>query len=274
MTTDRSRHAARVRVMAGAAMATALSLTGLWAMAAVDFQNGPPPKRAAPAKPVAAAPKTGAQTCKPSDIEGAWYRADGSALRISTLNADGGREGVFTVHPRAWPRGQGRYSAITQSDGCGFTAICIDARRMPDDSYSITRAVCTLTLDPRAGTLSQGAGYSFSRKPSMSAEAEARRDAEAALDAQDRASEALNADINGRNADAGARDAARKAEFERRQREYEAKKKADADAFARAQAEYQRQKAAVEAQRLRELREWDARVKACKDGDRTQCAPK
>jgi hypothetical protein len=260
--------------MAGLAAVAMLSFSGLWAMAADPAQNGPPPDRATPARPAVTAPKPATRTCQAPGIEGAWYRADGSALRISGLNADGGREGVFTVHPRAWPRGLGRYSAITQVDGCSFQAICIDARRMPDDSFAITRKVCALTLDPRAGTLSQGAGYSFSRTPSTSAEADARRDAEAELDAQDRASEALNADINGRNADAQARDAARKAEFARRQREYEARKRADAEAYARAQVEYERQKAAVEAQRLRDLREWEARVKACKDGDRTQCAPK
>lgn len=250
-----------IRALAGLAAAAAAGLCGLWAMAAAPSPDARPPARPAP------------KTCQASDIEGAWYRADGTALRISGLNADGGREGVFTVHPRAWPRGLGRYSAITQLDGCAFTAICIDARRQPDDSFAITRTVCALTLDPKAGALSQGAGYSFSRTPSTSAEAEARRDAEAELDAQDRASEALNADINGRNADAAARDAARRAEFLRRQREYEARKRADAEAYARAQAEYERQKAAVEAQRQRELREWEARVAACKAGDRAQCAP-
>jgi hypothetical protein len=248
---------------------TALTITGPALSQGGDYEkvrsasgNAAPPPR-----PVTSA-------CRPSDIEGSWYRADGTAMRISAPGADDARESAFTVPPRAWPRGQSRYRSITYIDGCSFSAVCVDARRQPDDSFVLTSAACILTLDPRASTLSQGDGYSFSRTASTTAEANARRDAEAELKAQDRASEALNAEVNAANAAADARDVARKAEFERRQAEYEAKKKADAEAYARAVADYEARKAAVERQRQADLAAWQAQVEACKAGDKTACAPK
>lgn len=219
-------------------------------------------------------PRPVASACRPSDIEGSWYRADGGAMRISAPDADDTRDSVFTVPPGAWPRGQSRYRSITYIEGCRFSAVCVDARRQPDDSYALTSAACILTLDPKTGTLSQTDGYSFSRTASSTAEANARRDAEAELKAQDRASEALNAGVNAANAAAEARDAARKAEFERRQAAYEARKKADAEAYARAVADYEAKKAAVERQRQADLAAWQAQVEACKAGDKTACAPR
>lgn len=88
------------------------------------------------------------------------------------------------------------------------------------------------------------------------------------------AAEALNADINARNAEAAARDRAADAEYARKQRAYEAKKKADAAAYARALADYEAQKAAVERKRQADLAAWQAQVAACKAGDRSACAPK
>lgn len=88
------------------------------------------------------------------------------------------------------------------------------------------------------------------------------------------AAEALNADINARNAEAAARDRAAEEAYARRQREYEAKKKADAAAYAKALADYEAQKAAVERKRQADLAAWQAQVAACKAGDRMACAPK
>ncbi|MFZ4606143.1 MAG: hypothetical protein ACOYM5_07780 [Caulobacter sp.] len=88
------------------------------------------------------------------------------------------------------------------------------------------------------------------------------------------AAEALNADINARNAEAAARDRAADEEYARKQREYEARKKADAAAYAKALADYEARKAAVERQRQADLAAWQAQVAACKAGDKTACAPK
>lgn len=221
-------------------------------------------------------PPPAARSCQRSDIEGAWYRNDGTALRISATHLNSGGVGLFFVHPRGWPRGILKYSAIKQDrDSCSFQAVCVEIQREGGSAdYRMQEPTCTLTLDPAKGTLSQGGRFTYSRTPSLSAEAEARRNTEAELQAQDRASEALNAEVTRRNAEAAARDQARKDAFARQQREYEARKKSDAAAYARAQAEYQRQKAAVEAQRQRDLRAWEAQVAACKAGDKTACAPK
>lgn len=88
------------------------------------------------------------------------------------------------------------------------------------------------------------------------------------------AAERLNGDVNDRNARAADADRAAEAEYARRLKAYEAKKKADAEAFARAQREYERQLAETEARRQRELAEWEARVRACKAGDRAACGPR
>lgn len=88
------------------------------------------------------------------------------------------------------------------------------------------------------------------------------------------AAEALNADINARNAEAAARDRAAEEEYARKQREYEAKKKADAAAYARALADYDARKAALERKRQADLAAWQAQVAACKGGDKSACAPK
>lgn len=87
------------------------------------------------------------------------------------------------------------------------------------------------------------------------------------------AAEALNADINARNAEAAARDREADAEYARKQREYEAKTRADAAAYAKALAAYEARKAAIERQHQADLAAWRARVEACKAGDKTACAP-
>lgn len=122
------------------------------------------------------------------------------------------------------------------------------------------------------GALAQGSDYDKIRQASTnqpSPPPQAARPVEGV-----EAAEALNADINARNAEAAARDRAAEEAYARRRRAYEAKKKADAAAYARALAEYEARKAAVERQRQADLAAWQARVAACKAGDQSACAPK
>ena len=260
------------------AWSTACALLALAAIGPVaDDQAQARQSEANVRKGAAASAKAGAaRTCAAVDIEGAWFRADGAALRILGVGDGQGATGLYFVNPRGWRRGVPRYTALRQVEGCAFEAVCVDVQRKTDDEtdYTVAKRPCELTLDPARGVLSQDGKAAFSREPSMTAEAEARRTSEAELDAQERRTSELNAEISRRNAEAEGRETAREAEYARQMREYEARKSADAEAYARAQADYARKTAEVEAQRQRDLAEWEARVAACKAGDETACAPR
>ncbi|HEY0650622.1 hypothetical protein [Phenylobacterium sp.] len=93
----------------------------------------------------------------------------------------------------------------------------------------------------------------------------------APVDAGARATALLNADISRRNAEVEARNAAVAAEHEKRMAAY----KAAQDSFAASQAAFEQRTREHEAQVTQAARaraEWEAKVKACKAGDRTACS--
>lgn len=224
----------------------------------------------------AAAARAAPLACTAPDIEGLWNRPDGSGLVIADTTAAAGGRGGYLWNPRGWQRGVDRYTAIRKTDGCTWTAVCTEISRVGGDTGDVRRTdvACALTVDPAKRTLTPTTGAAWRREAYDSPEAEARRKIETELAEQDAVSESLNAEVNGRNAEAEARDRAKDAEYQRQQRAYEARKKADAEAYARAQAEYERKKAEVEAKRKADLEAWQRAVEACKAGDKTACAPK
>jgi Skp family chaperone for outer membrane proteins len=81
----------------------------------------------------------------------------------------------------------------------------------------------------------------------------------------DPASDMLNSKITAHNDAIEAENQAAQATYQAQQAQYEAEKKAEADAYTAQLAEHDAKVAA-------DMAAWHARVKACEDGDRSQCA--
>lgn len=105
----------------------------------------------------AAPPPSAAATCQPADLDGNWSRADGARVTVSGAGAGfkDGANALIYGHPDGWPPGVFKFSGIKPAGACRWTAQCTTVFHDPagKDGYRVETEACTLTVDPKARTL-------------------------------------------------------------------------------------------------------------------------
>lgn len=230
--------------------------------------GGPPPAEA---------------VCKREDVEGNWHRSDGAYTPIVGVHAfaggDGGNALIFNVPADRWPKGHSKFRRIFRDGGetsCKLNAICASYDRMTSGALNRRERACVLTIDPKAGTMTESgnsliyrrAAQGGAAKPAPAPVAKPAPPPEPKVNEQEvAATQSLNAQQN--------------AAAKRETQAYEAEKKRIADKAAADQAAYRKALADREA-RIAEInrkaaedrRRWEQAVAACKAGDHSQCGPK
>jgi hypothetical protein len=213
----------------------------------------------------------------------------GLAFSKSDAAPDGGRRLHYTATCRSRDNAGGKLSWMVTD--CTLTVIVPPRSSQDGQKLRVSGATSLIRGDRTpavrlAGGEEDGHGGADARTPARTtvleaAPAPAPADGESwarrnmtpeELAAQDKATNALNADVQARLDAADARDAKKAADFRAAKAAHDAKVKADKAAYDREVADYQARVAANEAANAKARADWQAAVRACKAGDVSQCA--